>query len=103
LRFGHLDKDVVSDLVEYVVGLAAGAALGPALSQEDVVAQQLRLLQLLRDVDVVVHPEHLGQLRRWQRLPQTNTISQPGGPNLQNFVRRIYENVTKKSDIRKVS
>jgi len=32
-----------------------------------------------------------------------NKIWQELGPNLQNFVRRIDENVTKKLDIRKVS
>jgi len=29
-------------------------------------------------------------------------VAEIQGPNLQNFVRQTYENVTKKSDIRKV-
>jgi len=88
-----------ADLVEYVgryvgesfVGVAAGAYAGleSTLRQQHVVDHVLRLLQLLGDVHVIVHSEHLRTLYRRQVLrTQRHTHRHSTQPQVHSARRR---------------
>ena len=71
----HLSEDVVCDVEERVIR-GATSARAATLCEEDVVEHLFRLLQLLADVHIVVHAEHLRLLQLRQILAkQTQNIN----------------------------
>jgi len=59
----YLFEDVVGDVEQRAVAPGARPSFSPSsLGEQQRIEQQLRLLEIFGDVDVLVHPEHLGVL-----------------------------------------
>lgn len=69
MTYWYLGEDVICYVVECVVAPRARPSFGAtALGEKKWIKQQLRLLEIFRNVDIFVHPENLWMLAQWKFL-----------------------------------
>ena len=72
----YLSKDVICYVVQRAVTPGASSSLSAStLDEQQRIKQQLRLLEIFRNVDIFMHPEHLWLLADRKLLEQNKGIT----------------------------